>query len=216
MTQPNRPPSGDTPPPPPPGGGSAGPPEELQREVQRLREENLYLRAELDNAGKRYAREKLEMQRVAAEGLIRSLVEVREDLERAAGSLREPAAADGVRMILAQLDRVLAAHGLEAVPGIGSAFDPFFHEAAERVASPQPEGTVVEEVRRGYVLHKRLLRPALVKVSTGPARHPGSTDPNARAAGPGGGPDGTAPGGTVAPPRPAGGGEGPDPQQGGG
>ncbi|MEM3085568.1 MAG: nucleotide exchange factor GrpE [Halobacteria archaeon] len=142
--------------------------ERFRAEAARLKDENLYLRAELDNAGKRHAREKEEFRRNAAEGLIRALLEVRESLDRAAGSLREPAAAEGVRMILAQLDGVLAEQGLEPLPSVGQAFDPFFHEAVERIPSPEPEGRVVEEVRRGYRLHKKLLRPALVKVSAGP------------------------------------------------
>lgn len=140
----------------------------LKEESARLKDENLYLRAELDNAGKRHAREKEEFRKTAAEGLIRALLEVRENLERAAGSVREPAAADGVRMILAQLDGVLAEQGLDAIAAVGQPFDPFFHEAVERVPSPEPEGRIVEEVRRGYRLHKKLLRPALVKVSRGP------------------------------------------------
>lgn len=164
--------SADTPSPPPPtepaAQGLRDEPARLREEAARLKEENLYLRAELENAGKRHARDKEEFRRSAAEGLIRALLEVRENLERAAGSVREPAAADGVRMILAQLDGVLAEQGLEAVPAAGHPFDPFFHEAVERVPSPEPEGRVVEEVRRGYRLHKKLLRPALVKVSKGP------------------------------------------------
>ncbi len=142
--------------------------ERAKEELARLREENLYLRAELENAGKRHARDKEEFRRSAAEGLIRALLEVRENLERAAGSLQEGAAADGVRMILSQLDGVLAEQGLEAIPAVGQTFDPFFHEAVERVPSPEPEGRIVAEVRKGYRLHKKMLRPALVKVSRGP------------------------------------------------
>ncbi len=149
----------------PPGEPDA---ERFRAEAAHLQEENLYLRAELENAGKRHARDKEEFRKTAAEGLIRALLEVRENLERAAGSLKEPAAADGVRMILSQMDGVLAGQGLEAIPAVGQPFDPFFHEAVERVPSPEPEGRVVEEVRKGYRLHKKMLRPALVKVSKGP------------------------------------------------
>lgn len=163
-----QPPATDPTPAPPPT------PEELQAEAARLREElaslreeNLYLRAELDNAGKRHVRDLEEFRKTATEGLIRALLEVRESLERAAGGLREPAGADGVRMILSQFDSVLAGHGLEPLPALGQNFDPFFHEAVERVPSPEPEGRIVEEVRRGYLLHKKLLRPAQVKVSMG-------------------------------------------------
>lgn len=164
--------SGDAPSQPPAEPETESPGAEaarLREEAARLKDENLYLRAELENAGKRHARDREEFRKTAAEGLIRALLEVRENLERAAGSVREPATADGVRMILTQLDGVLAEQGLEAVPAIGQPFDPFFHEAAERVPSPEPEGRVVAEVRRGYRLHKKLLRPALVKVSRGPA-----------------------------------------------
>ena len=72
-------------------------------------------------------------------------------------------------MLQWQLNELLKAEGLTAVPTVGELFDPYVHEAVETVASSEhPEGTVVEEIRRGYKLGADTLRPARVKVSSGP------------------------------------------------
>lgn len=73
-------------------------------------------------------------------------------------------------MLQWQLDELLKNEGLTIVPSVGAQFDPYIHEAIEAVASSdKPEGTVIEEVRKGYRLGDETLRPARVKVSAGPA-----------------------------------------------
>jgi molecular chaperone GrpE len=74
----------------------------------------------------------------------------------------------GLRMVQWQLNELLRTEGLTPVDTVGERFDPHVHEAVENVASGEyPEGTVVEEVRKGYLLGGEMLRPARVKVSTG-------------------------------------------------
>jgi molecular chaperone GrpE len=74
----------------------------------------------------------------------------------------------GLRMVHWQLEELLKGEGLSTVPAVGQPFDPHVHEAIEQVESAEyPEGVVVEEVRRGYMLGDEMLRPARVKVSSG-------------------------------------------------
>ena len=68
-------------------------------------------------------------------------------------------------MIQKRLQNILSKEGVERIPGAGSMFDPDYHEAALRVVSDEEEGTVVEEVRAGYMLKGRVLRPSIVKVA---------------------------------------------------
>ena len=69
-------------------------------------------------------------------------------------------------MIYRKLWHVLSGSGVEAIEAQGKPFDPLFHEAFEQVATDEaPEGTIVEEVQKGYLLHGKVLRPALVKVA---------------------------------------------------
>lgn len=144
--------------------------EEVRRlagELASANERYLRLRADFDNFRKRVERERSEIGRYALIEPLRDLLPVVDNLERAlaapgeAGDLRR-----GVEMILRQLHDVLRRLGLAAVPAVGSRFDPSVHEAvsqeeSEAVAVP----TVVAELQRGYRLHERLLRPALVRVA---------------------------------------------------
>jgi molecular chaperone GrpE len=68
-------------------------------------------------------------------------------------------------MVLKRLQGLLAKEGVEKIPGTGSMFNPEYHEAALRVVSDEDEGTVVEEIRQGYLLKGRVLRPSIVKVA---------------------------------------------------
>jgi molecular chaperone GrpE len=134
-----------------------------------------YLRAvaEFDNARKRAAREREEFARFANEALIRDLLPVLDNFERASQAARsDPAAAAvtaGVELIHRELLRVLDKAGLTSFSSIGEKFDPERHQALARVHDPShPEMTVVAETARGYLLHGRVLRPAMVTVAVAP------------------------------------------------
>jgi molecular chaperone GrpE len=131
-----------------------------------------YLRqvAELENFKKRAAREKEETVRFANEALIRDLLPVVDNLERAVahaqGGGNGKPLVEGVEMVLKGLSDVLTKHGVTAISAAGQPFDPGIHEAMLQVeCDTQAPNTVVEEHNKGYLLFDRLLRPALVSVA---------------------------------------------------
>lgn len=134
-----------------------------------------YLRAlaELDNARKRAARDREEYIRTANETLLRELLPVLDNFDRALQVAREDAGATavvaGVELVQREMLRILEKFGVTAFASLGAPFDPARHEAIARVpAEGQPEMTVVAETVRGYLLHGRVLRPAMVTVAMTP------------------------------------------------
>ncbi len=162
---------------------SLTPDEEIRRLREALEAKTLlaeehrdrYLRgaAEFDNARKRAAREREEYTRYANESLLRELLPVLDNFERALQSARNETTAAavtaGVELIQRELLRVLEKFGVTSFTSVGQPFDPERHEAIARVpAQGQPEGTVVDETARGYLLNGRVLRPAMVTVASSP------------------------------------------------
>ena len=149
--------------------------EELQAEIDglqkintSLQEQMLRVRAEADNFRKRMQREKDDFARFAREGFVRDLLPVKDNLERAllhAGD--DPASVvDGVKLTLEQFDSIFKTMGVECIECLGAPFDPAFHQAMTQVESDEHEpNCVVDELQRGYQLHGRLLRPAMVTVA---------------------------------------------------
>ena len=145
--------------------------EDLRRENRVLREQVLRVRAEAENFRKRLQREKDDFVRFAREGFIRELLPVKDNLERAlAHAEQEPAGiVDGVRMTLEQFSSIFKNMGVEPVECVGQPFDPARHEAMTQVESSEHEpNCVVDELQKGYTLHGRLLRPAMVSVAKEP------------------------------------------------
>jgi molecular chaperone GrpE len=139
-----------------------------ERQAKEYYERLLRLTAEFDNYKKRMAREKADFLRYANETLIKDLLESLDNLERALSHEAEDGMtglAEGVRMTLKMLLDTLARHGVQPVEAIGKPFDPNFHEAVSNAAAEDVENNhVVEEYQRGYLLHDRLLRPAMVQI----------------------------------------------------
>lgn len=140
------------------------------REVDALQERSLRVMAEFDNARKRAAREREEHTRYANESLLRELLPVLDNFDRALQAARsEPGAAAvaaGVELIQRELLRVLERAGVTPFSAVGAPFDPERHEAVARVsAAGQPDMTVVGETARGYLINGRVLRPAQVAVA---------------------------------------------------
>jgi molecular chaperone GrpE len=128
--------------------------------------------AELENLKRRSAREREEVSRFANEALIKDLLSVVDNLERAvahaSGGGNGKPIVEGVEMVLKGLGDVLAKHGVTQVSALGQPFDPAKHEAIAQVESDVHEpNSVVEELHKGYMLRDRLLRPALVSVAKG-------------------------------------------------
>lgn len=133
--------------------------------------------ADLENYKKRAAREKQEALKYANEPLLGKLIPVLDNFEMAlaAASSTKADSADslqqGVSMIQQQLKQALAEAGLEEINAAGQPFDPNCHEAVSQQASSDvPEGHVVQQLRKGYKLRDRLLRPATVVVAKAPSQ----------------------------------------------
>jgi len=129
--------------------------------------------AELDNFKKRASREREDALRFANESLIKDLLPVVDNLERAvahaSGGGNGKPIVEGVEMVLKGLLDVFAKHGVTPISAVGQPFDPTKHEAMAQVESQthQPN-SVVDELHKGYTLRDRLLRPALVSVAKAP------------------------------------------------
>lgn len=149
--------------------------EDLAAQVAELRDRALRQAAELDNYKKRTEREKAEFFKRANQGLVKDLLPVLDNLERALASARETPQSDqtlmkGVEMVHADLLKTLGRYGLEPMESMGQTFDPELHEAMMQQEDPeQEENTVLAEAQKGYTFEGRLLRPAMVVVSRKPA-----------------------------------------------
>ena len=148
------------------------------REVESLHDRNLRLMAEFDNARKRATREREDYVRFANESLIRDLLPVVDNFDRALQAAKSETAGAavtaGVELIQRELLRVLEKSGVTPFSSVGQPFDPERHEAIARVPTTEhPEMTVIAETARGYLLHGRVLRPAMVSVATAPDPSPG-------------------------------------------
>lgn len=132
------------------------------------------MQAEFENYRRRVEREKQDHVRFASENIVRSLVDVAENLERALDAAARSDGKDtlelmkGVGMTLDQLKDVLEREGLSPIEAVGKPFDPSLHEAVGMVPSEEhPENVVVRECMKGYTLNSKVLRPAKVEVSSG-------------------------------------------------
>lgn len=147
-----------------------------------LRDQMLRIAADFDNFRKRTQKEKSELVRYGNETLLRDLIPVIDNFERAVEHARKAkdvdSIAQGIELILSQLNATLGRAGLVTQSAKGAAFDPMVHEAVSHVEVPgSVPGTVVEEHQKAYFLHDRLVRPALVTVSKPAAENPGDANP---------------------------------------
>ena len=167
------------------GSRPAEPAADEASEIPKLRQENAELRdrvtrtlADFDNFRKRSQRESQEFRRYALLEPMREILAVADNLDLALSA--QGSAEDlkrGVEMIHRQMQELLRRFGVTEVPAVGQPFDPTQHEAVAREESAEVKTpTVTAELRRGYKLHDRLLRPAMVKVAvpaeTGPVPAP--------------------------------------------
>ena len=144
---------------------------EAQEAIAELNERIVRLTADFDNFRKRAQREKDEARQFANQGLLEKLLPVLDNFEMALTAVKDadPSLRDGVQMILDQLLGVLKESGVEPVDAMGQPFDPNLHEALSQEETTEvEEGTVVQQVQRGYKLNDRLVRPARVVVAKAP------------------------------------------------
>jgi molecular chaperone GrpE len=131
----------------------------------------LRLSAEFENYKKGASRELSDFRKFANEMIIKDLLGVIDNLERALTSAvdQEGSAgsiAEGVELTLKEILKILEKNGVTVIAAEGETFDPTYHQAVmQQEASDQPPNTVVQELQKGYLLHNRLLRPSMVAVS---------------------------------------------------
>jgi molecular chaperone GrpE len=147
---------------------------QLQGDLERFRDLALRSQADFDNFRKRAAREKDDAVKYANASFLERLIPILDNFElglSAARSSKEASAIlTGMDMVSRQLTDFLTQHGVEAINAEGQKFDPNLHEAVAQEASAAiPEGHIVRQLRKGFKLRDRLLRPATVMVSKGPA-----------------------------------------------
>ncbi|MFH1810842.1 MAG: nucleotide exchange factor GrpE [Pseudomonadota bacterium] len=142
---------------------------QTQAEAKSLRDRLLRVSADFENFRKRTRKQQDEMRQFAVEGMLRELLPVLDNFERAIEHVpadSEDPVVQGVRMVQQQLVAVIAKAGATGFSALQQGFDPARHEAVEQLVTDEhPAGMVVREYQKGYMLHDRLLRPAMVVVA---------------------------------------------------
>jgi molecular chaperone GrpE len=148
-----------------------------QAEAARYKDQLLRTAADYDNFRKRARRETQDAERRGSEDMLKTLLPVFDNLERAVAHAESAtevkALADGVALVVRQFVDLLSKIGIERVPTVGTPFDPTVHEAVQHVETGDyPPGSVAIEVQPGYRMGDRLIRPAMVCVAKQPANQP--------------------------------------------
>lgn len=142
---------------------------QLEAELEEMRQSLLRVHADFDNYRKRTRQEMDDLRKFAARALLAELLPVADNFDRALAAFVTGNVDDiraGVEMVRRQLAAVLEKHGVTPMECVGQAFDPTRHEAVmQEPADGREAGVVVEELQKGYMLHDKVLRPALVKVT---------------------------------------------------
>ncbi len=152
--------------------------DELQQAQDELRVvQDQYLRtlADMDNLRKRTQREKEDLAKYANENILREILPVVDNLERAVEHAEQTAGGEGllegVQMTLEQFSQVLSRSGIEPVLSIGIPFDPAHHQAMGQIETEDyPVNCVAQEMQKGYLLNQRLLRPSMVMIAKAPVK----------------------------------------------
>ena len=143
-----------------------------EKELTNSKDRFLRLSAEFDNYKKRSRREMDDFKKFAYETIIRELLPVLDSMESALSISKDEVCKsifDGVELTHKEMLRILSKYGVTQIESINKKFDPSYHQAmAQEESNDVPENTVTKEVQKGYLLHHRLLRPAMVMVSKKP------------------------------------------------
>ncbi len=146
----------------------------LQTDLDRFRDLALRSQADFENYKKRAAREKEDAVKYANSSLLQRLVSILDNFELGLAAAKTESEQSpiysGMILVQKQLNDLLEENGLQTIEAEGKKFDPNLHEAIAHEPSESAEGTVIRQARRGYRFKDRLLRPARVIVSSGPAK----------------------------------------------
>ena len=145
--------------------------ESAENEAKQHYDNFLRASAELENFKKRTSREMSDLRKYANEALLRELLPIVDNLERAISSSSddnqsENGVVEGVGMTLKEILKVFEKFSVKPIAAVGNQFDPAFHQAIQQEETDNhPENTVIQEFQKGYMIHDRLLRPSMVIVS---------------------------------------------------
>lgn len=146
-------------------------------ETAQLAEERLsqlqYLQADFDNFRKWSGKEKEAIIALANENLIRDLLAILDDFERALPALENEKNREGIGMIQKKLLKILAGYGLQPIDCLGKKFNPEFHEVLSREQCSMEPDTVVDEIGKGYRLKSKVIRPSKVVIAENTGEHEG-------------------------------------------
>jgi molecular chaperone GrpE len=145
---------------------------EAEEKAQRYLDQLKYTKADLDNVQKQSQRRLTDTMEKANGELLQQLLPLHDELEiLATTDADKERLAEGIRMVHRKVAKLLEASGVQPIEALGHPFDPYRHEAVAEVETiEEPDGYVVEEVRRGYMFKERLLRASVVKVAKSPAK----------------------------------------------
>lgn len=146
---------------------------EAQSEIAKLKDKYMYLTAEYDNFRRRAARDMQEARTAGMIGAVDPILNVFDTFRMAMTASEQTdnieKIREGLTLILNAFNKSIADLGIESIEALGQAFDPNLHEAISSMPSDEPEGTIIQQWSCGYSLNGKLLRPARVVVSAGPA-----------------------------------------------
>lgn len=140
--------------------------EQKNKSIEELTDTLKRLQAEFENYRKRIEKEKAEFRKYAHAEIIAEILPIIDSFEMALKHTNEPQKfINGMKLIYAQLHSALEAEGLRPIKTDGEKFDPYKHEVLMKEESDKPEGTVLEEFQKGYMLNDKVLRFSKVKIS---------------------------------------------------
>ena len=148
--------------------------DKLREEITILKEEKIRLLADMENLRKRFEREKIDSIKFGSVNFARDVLSPGDNLERALSAIDKKESLspsiknliEGLLMVKKELDNVLEKNGISKIVSLDKKFDPNLHQAMMEVENDDlDEGIIVQEIQSGYMLHDRLLRPAMVGVS---------------------------------------------------
>ena len=151
----------------------------LKEEIKTLKEEKIRVLAEMENLRKRFEREKIDSIKYGSVNFARDILSPGDNLERALSAINEEEKhpqsiknlIEGLLMVKKELSSALEKNGIEKIDTLNKKFDPNLHQAMMEIENNDlDEGVVVQEIQTGYMMHDRLLRPAMVGVSKKPQK----------------------------------------------
>ena len=151
----------------------------LKEEIKTLKEEKIRVLAEMENLRKRFEREKIDSIKYGSVNFARDILSPGDNLERALSAINQEEEhpqsiknlIEGLLMVKKELSTALEKNGIEKIDTLNKKFDPNLHQAMMEIENNDlDEGVVVQEIQTGYMMHDRLLRPAMVGVSKKPQK----------------------------------------------